>query len=156
MTTTAERTGGRVGQMRLGTIVRIRDGGVEVDGGADGVRPARVACAEIAASDPAELIGATVLLFCEERAAARPVVTGLVRDRLPGRPSAEERLLEAEPERDIVVRGRRVDAQGELVLRCGKSSVTLREDGKVVVKGTRLISRASGTNAVRGGTVRIN
>ncbi|MCC6418741.1 MAG: hypothetical protein IT429_10940, partial [Gemmataceae bacterium] len=48
------------------------------------------------------------------------------------------------------------DAKEEIVLRCGKSSITLRKDGKVVVLGAEVVSRASGTNKIKGAAVRIN
>lgn len=47
-------------------------------------------------------------------------------------------------------------AQRELVLRCGKASVALSADGKVVIKGAKLLSTASGLHRIRGGSVQIN
>ena len=47
-------------------------------------------------------------------------------------------------------------ASRELVLRCGKASVTLTSDGAVRIRGTDVLSRASATNRIRGGNVQIN
>lgn len=43
-----------------------------------------------------------------------------------------------------------------LVLRCGKASISLREDGKVVIRGTEIVTIASRSNRVKGGSVEIN
>jgi len=62
------------------------------------------------------------------------------------------------PAREVQVDGRRVVLQGddEVVLRCGKASITLRRNGKIVIRGAYLVSRAEGTNRIRGGSVQIN
>ena len=49
-----------------------------------------------------------------------------------------------------------VEALAELVLKCGASSITLRKDGKVVLRGTHLLSRSSGPVRIKGGHVEIN
>lgn len=41
-------------------------------------------------------------------------------------------------------------------LECGRSSLLLRKDGTVIVRGLKIISRAVETNKIRGGTVSIN
>ena len=67
--------------------------------------------------------------------------------------------IRASAHRDVTVDGRKIsiDAQEELTLRCGKSSITLRRDGKIVIKGIwQLVSRAEGTNRIQGGSVAIN
>jgi hypothetical protein len=47
-------------------------------------------------------------------------------------------------------------AQKELVLRCGKASLTLTRAGKILLRGTYLLSRSSGVNRIKGGSVQIN
>ena len=49
-----------------------------------------------------------------------------------------------------------IDAAESITLSCGASSLSMRSDGKVVVKGRRILSRASQTNKIRGGAVLIN
>lgn len=49
-----------------------------------------------------------------------------------------------------------VRARGRLTLQCGEASITLSEDGKVLIKGVDVVSRAKGSNRVKGGSVRIN
>ena len=49
-----------------------------------------------------------------------------------------------------------LEADKEIQLRCGRSSLLLREDGKVQLRGADIVSRASRGNKVRGATVEIN
>ncbi len=44
----------------------------------------------------------------------------------------------------------------EVVLRCGKSSITLTKEGKIILRGKYLLSRSSGVNRIKGGSVQIN
>jgi hypothetical protein len=54
--------------------------------------------------------------------------------------------------------GRRVrlEAQDEVVIQCGKASITLRRNGRVVIRGTHVETHSSGTNRIKGGQVRVN
>lgn len=49
-----------------------------------------------------------------------------------------------------------IEAQGSLSLKCGASSVDLRADGKVMIRGEDVLVRAKGTQRIRAGTVAIN
>lgn len=49
-----------------------------------------------------------------------------------------------------------IEANKSLTLQCGEGSITLRGDGKVLIKGKELVSRAEGINRVKGGAVAIN
>ena len=51
----------------------------------------------------------------------------------------------------IVLTGRK-----EIVLRCGKASITLTRAGKVLLRGAYISSRSSGVNRLKGGSVQIN
>ena len=56
------------------------------------------------------------------------------------------------------VDGKRVVLEGaeEVVLRCGDASITLRRDGKLVLRGAYIETTATGLNRIRGGSVKIN
>jgi len=49
-----------------------------------------------------------------------------------------------------------VEAADELVLRCGQASIVLRRNGRVVIRGTYVETRAKGVNRIKGGSVLIN
>ena len=50
----------------------------------------------------------------------------------------------------------RIVAQDEIVLQCGEASVTLRRNGRIVIRGTYVETCSEGTNRIKGGQVRIN
>ncbi len=101
--------------------------------------------------------GSRVLLIYEDDDVSNPIIIGFIHDRL-----TEERATVAVPveedSRELLVDGRRIvlKADEELLLSCGKSSVSLSKDGKVIIRGVHLISRASQTNKIKGGAVSIN
>jgi len=56
------------------------------------------------------------------------------------------------------VDGRRVRIVGsdEIVLECGAASITLRRNGRVIIRGAYVETDATGTNRIKGAAVRIN
>ena len=85
-----------------------------------------------------------------------PIVVGLI--AAPARKPVEEAsaLPPGVIQADIDGRRVRLKAADEIVLECGKASVTLRRNGKVVIRGTHVETNSEGTNRVKGGQVRIN
>ncbi len=63
------------------------------------------------------------------------------------RPAPEQA---APPERVVL------EAGEMLTLRCGESSVELRQDGKVLIRGNDIVARGENTAKIKGGTVAIN
>lgn len=104
------------------------------------------------------LVGAPVLLVFENGDPNRPIIVGLVREELRPEPVRPEVRLDLGKNRDVVVDGQRLvfDAKREVLLRCGKSTVLLQRDGKVLIRGTHLVSRASGPNRIKGGSISLN
>lgn len=49
-----------------------------------------------------------------------------------------------------------VTAKGKLELRCGESSLTLDETGKILLKGVDIVTRAKRNQKIKAGTVSIN
>lgn len=97
-------------------------------------------------------IGAAVVLAFEQADPARPVVLGVVQGTTPWP------LPEAPAQVQVDADGQRlvVQAREQLVLRCGKASITLTKAGKVLVEGTYVSSRSSGVNRIKGGSVQLN
>ena len=108
--------------------------------------------------DPQTWIGAPVLIVFEDGDLARPIVVGLIRDTLRPEPAPPEVKLDLGKERDVLVDGRRLvlDAHEEILIRCGKSTILLQRDGKVTIRGAHLISRSSGPNKIKGGSISLN
>lgn len=89
-----------------------------------------------------------VLLTFDDERSDRPIIIGFLEPET----KADTTKLEA------VVDGKRVvlEGQDEIVLKCGLASITLRSNGRVVVRGTYVETRAEGVNRIRGGAVEIN
>lgn len=47
-------------------------------------------------------------------------------------------------------------AEKEIVFKCGESSITLTRAGKILIRGKYILSRSSGVNRIKGGSVQIN
>ena len=47
-------------------------------------------------------------------------------------------------------------AEQEIVLRCGKATITLTRAGKVLIRGAYISSWSSGANRIKGGSVHLN
>jgi len=69
-----------------------------------------------------------------------------------------ERTTEARAPFTADVDGERVllRARKEIVLKCGKASITLTKVGKVLIRGVYLLSRSSGVNRIKSGLVQAN
>jgi hypothetical protein len=100
-----------------------------------------------------------VLLF-ENGVPTRPLLVGLVQAATSSTPLIDELLEASVPRQEVEARvdGKRVviEGQDEIVLSCGKASITLRRNGKVIIKGVQLESSAAGVNRIKGGSVQIN
>jgi len=95
-----------------------------------------------------------VVLLFEAAQPNVPMVSGFVQPWGQSQ-RLDKRLRE---ERELYMNGRRVEIQGsdEIVLRCGEASITLRRNGRVVVRGTWVETRSKGINRIRGGSVLVN
>jgi hypothetical protein len=143
----------------LGTIAAVNPDGrpmVQFEGSAMPVI-ARIA-ASLCASGTAPATGTSVILIFENGDHQLPVIVDLVRDSLAS-PAGSAAVTQNQGfTTSFELNGKRVVLEGkeEIVLKCGLGSLTLRADGQVVIKGTRLMSKASETNKVRGASVLIN
>jgi hypothetical protein len=98
-------------------------------------------------------IGRSVLLVFEHGDLARPMVIGVLREAGVW-PLEEPAPAQVEVDAD----GQRlvVSAKEQLVLRCGKASITLTKAGKVLIEGAYVSSRSTGVNRIKGGSVQLN
>jgi hypothetical protein len=99
-----------------------------------------------------------VLIVFEKGDPSRPVIVGLMEDPLESMVSFNLSPKEAPDLKGVLVDGKRVtiEAADEIMLKCGRGSILIRKDGKIVIKGTDLLSRSSGRHRVKGASVNIN
>jgi len=106
--------------------------------------------------DGTSVVGKPVLLWIDT-ASGTPVILGLIHDQLTPkkslkRPTSKAKTVDVRVDGDQLV----LEAKRQIELRCGESSITLRKDGKILIKGTDLVSRASRGNRIKGACVEIN
>ena len=73
---------------------------------------------------------------------ARPIVIGKLASEEKGSRQSSGRM--------------EVEADEELVFKCGKACIKMTSDGTVAIRGANVVTRASHTNRIRGGNVQIN
>jgi hypothetical protein len=97
------------------------------------------------------MIGRDVVLCFENGDVAAPIIMGVIEphplaDPMP--PAGTE--VSADGMRHVI------QAEREIVLRCGEASITLTRAGKVIIQGKYILSRSSGYNKIKGAAVDIN
>lgn len=118
----------------------------------DGV-PAR-ALGAVTAGD----VGREVALLFEGGDPSRPVLMGFMQqgaaaELLPAASIAgRSSSVEVSRDGDRLV----LEADKEIVLRCGEAQITLTRAGKILIQGAYLLARSTGVNRIQGGSVQIN
>lgn len=99
----------------------------------------------------AENVGRQIALMFEEGDPRRPLIIGLIQHPHPQSPTPLRNAA-------VVTDGKRtvIRADEEIELRCGQSSIILTKAGKIIIRGAYLLSRSSGVNRIKGGSVQIN
>jgi hypothetical protein len=105
-------------------------------------QPARSVCVV----GPADLGREAVLSF-EGGDLSKPIILGLLQ---PAPAAALPTRLSADGEEVTL------SAAKQIVLQCGKASITLTRAGKVLIRGAYVSTRSSGVNRIKGGSVQIN
>ena len=96
-----------------------------------------------------DCVGARVLVTFMNGDETQPIVLGLLEPPPIADPGSEPRVGKT-PDTLRIAAGR------ELVIECGEAKISLRKDGRIEIRGTHLISRSSGPNKIKGGSVFIN
>ena len=133
-------------QLRRAVVVAIDRDGLRVS--PDGPDSTVISCdlLETAATATRLSAGDVVLVVAPGGAGERGIVLGRV---MPGS-TAAERDRAAVPDELVL------EATRSLTLRVGDGTITLREDGKILIRGKDLVSHAQRMNRIKGGAVSIN
>ena len=143
----------------IGTIARLAaDGTPEVDfsGNSAGAPLPALSTAAVGT----EHVGREAALVFVDGNPQRPVILGLIGRQAPAsqRDAPSTDAEAPAPVLDARLDGERIvlTAGQEIELRCGKASLILTRAGKVLIRGAYLLSRSSGVNRIKGGSVQIN
>ena len=148
--------------VRVGKIVSLDESGqvlIDYPGNTQGPVAAR-----LTSSIKPKLLNQTasadkeVLLAFEDSNPELPIIIDTLYSLVDEITNTPTIALETERPTDVTIDGKRVtfDAREEIVLRCGKASITLTRAGKVLIRGAYLLNRSSGVNRIKGGSVQIN
>jgi len=120
----------------------------------------RVACTQLQASDgppPVITEGDTVLIWQSHQSPAEGVIIGVIHRALqPSLSSQRSESPRQDNDQSSMPDTLILEAKHSLTLRVGQGSITIREDGKILIKGKDLVSHAQRVNRVKGGSVAIN
>ena len=107
--------------------------------------------ARVTVSMSADDVGREVALLFENGDPSRPLVIGRIQN--PSNQTTEESVsIKASVDDERI----EFNAKQEIVLRCGKASITLTKAGKILIRGAYLLSRSSGANRIKGGSIQLN
>jgi hypothetical protein len=97
-------------------------------------------------------VGQEIVLLFAEGDPKRPIVVGSLNG------SGASALSNSTGHVEVDADGRRlvVSATEQIVLRCGRASLTLTKEGKVVLEGAYVSHHSSGVLRLKGGSVQIN
>jgi len=109
--------------------------------------PARSALALVS-----DQIGSPVVVVFEQGDLRRPIILGVLVDASarPSTTDASSLVVQVDETRLVL------SAEREVVLRCGKASITLTRAGKILIQGEYVSTRAAGVNRIKGGSVQVN
>ena len=94
-----------------------------------------------------DVVGAEVALLFEDGDRTRPLVVGRLVEPAK-RPRTEKVRHNEEP---VVIR-----SEERIEIRTGKASIIMHPDGRIIIRGTHLVSHASAGNRIRGGSISLN
>ena len=99
-----------------------------------------------------EDIGCEVALLFEGGDPRLPLIIGKIQQADMEKTTGKDKPATAELDGESIV----LSARQNITLKCGKASITLTKAGKVILRGAYVLSRSSGVNRIKGGSVQIN
>ena len=136
----------------IGVLVGITDSGSPLVIFADSGEARGLAAKTLVPVSHEDVAGEVALLF-ENGDRQCPMIIGRVQHSVPQQPAAESiQQLNVDITDDKLI----FKAEKEIVFSCGKASITLTKTGKILLRGTYILSRSSGANRIKGGSIQLN
>lgn len=119
-----------------------------------------------------QMIGRQVAILFNNGDPDSPVIMGLIQNPLldileqqadmdinaESNSESELDMGRNKSQNEFYVDGKKVviEAEDEIVLKCGDASITLTKSGKILIRGKYVLNRSSGVHRIMGGSVQIN
>lgn len=98
-----------------------------------------------------ELKALDLALYAIDEMGTKGYVLGVIQKYIPEAEKPIKVVLSQNPKDEILL-----NASEKIELHCGKSTLTMEKDGRIIVRGANITTRAKGTNKIKGGSVQIN
>jgi len=110
-------------------------------------------------------IGRQVAILFANGDLTQPVVIGLIRNMVDS--FSDNEKLDANSNNKEIQNLKSIDvkvdeenlvfsAKNQVTFKCGKASITLTKAGKVIISGEYVISKSTGVNSLKGGSIQLN
>ena len=97
-------------------------------------------------------VGKEIALLFEGGNPLQPLIIGKIHHADSAKLPQDTEQTSAELDGEHVI----LSAKQTITLKCGKASITLTKAGKIILRGAYVLSRSSGVNRIKGGSVQIN
>ncbi len=97
-------------------------------------------------------IGREVALLFESGDLHRPLIIGRIHSRIGPAALPEQAPVAIQRDDDNIT----FEARREITLKCGNASITLTRAGKVLIRGSYVLSQSTGANRIKGGSIQLN
>ena len=103
---------------------------------------------------------AKVLVVFEQGDIEKPIITGVIQQTFgvesQQQPSPEDQALRSTRKLTVAGKTLHIGADQDILIECGKSSIRMTRLGKIILKGTDIVSRATRNNKIKGSSINLN
>lgn len=164
--TASAQQGIQSGEIIIGKITDVDATGAWVQHPKNPTEKSLLAISTIAIAPPN--IGREVALLFNGADLTKPVIMGLIHSPVYDVLDAEQEAEYQENQQvdqvnqsaplEVISDGKKhiIEAEEEMILKCGKASIGLRKDGRIQIRGTSVTTRSSGKNRILGASISLN
>jgi len=153
-----------VRDLTIGVVIDVSDAGaplIDYPGNSSASPVQALATVDISKAS----IGRQVAILFAAGDLNQPVVMGMIRNPIDNNIDSEQQ--ESDKNNEDAQNSKSIDekmdeenlvfsAKNQITLKCGKASITLTKAGKVIISGEYVISKSTGVNSLKGGSIQLN
>jgi len=156
-TSIIEQSGISISGVLIGRLISIDEDGqflVDFQGNPNGPISARLTSSVWEKLRKGHLEGREVLLAFDDNNLSRPVIIDTMYNIIEE--IVESSVTQTAMNQNIANKRVSIDAEEDIVLQCGKASITLTKAGKILIQGEYVLSSSKGANKIKGGSIHLN